>query len=320
MEGAVTFSGVPGEEMAKIGVMQSSACNGRRSALAAVLVCCFAAAGCGIKTEVKVPVAPAKASAKNAALQDLLAMLQGDSDTITTLSSLSGKVTLTVAGAESGKAQVYRSAPAYILMRRPDRLLLNVQVPLTRQTAVELLSRGDRFELWSPRDVTVYTGRNSAKGFELDENGQSLAFSARPAHILQALMPEAISLADKDARIAMTEDEDAAARYYVLTLFRETGAPEQRTLRRLWIERSRMVLAREDRYSETGRMEGIVHYSEFGEFGGKMLPRTIVIERPLDGYSLNLHFNDWRVNPSLEDSAFSLNPPPDAKRVVLKEK
>jgi hypothetical protein len=300
--------------------MQSLGCNGRRGAFAAILLCFFAAAGCGIKTEIKVPVAPAKAAAKSATLRELLALLQGSSDTITTLSSTSAKITLTVAGAESGKAQVYHSAPGYILLRRPGLLLLNVQVPLTRQTAVELVSKGDQFELWSPRDQTVYVGRNSAKGFELDENGKSLEFSARPAHILQALMPEAISPADKDTRIAMTEEADAAASYYLLTLFRETGTYELRTLRRLWIERSRMVVAREDRYSGTGRVEGTVHYSEFGEFGGKTLPRAIVIERPLDGYSLDLRFNDWRVNPSLEDSVFSLNPPADAKRVILKEK
>jgi len=278
------------------------------------------ASGCGVKTEVQVPIAPKIAAAKTATLQELLAMLQGYRAKITTLSSRSVKVSLTVAKAESGKAQVYHSAPGYILLRQPSDMLLNVQVPLTKTTAVELLSRDDQFELWSPRDNKLYVGRNSAKGFELEENGQALAFTARPVHIIDAILPHPVSLSRQDERISKTEEQDAEAKYYVLTLYQETGTPELRVLRRLWIERSQMVLAKDETFTESGQLAGIVKYSDPGTFDGMLLPRAIVIDRPLDGYSLGLRFSDWRINPSLEDSAFVLNPPPEAKRIILKEK
>jgi outer membrane lipoprotein-sorting protein len=321
MGGAGRFSGVPGEEMAKFRVMRVCGFSGERHrARAAAFLVLLAASGCGVKTEVKVPVAPKIAAAKTATLQELLAILQGYRAKITTLSSRSVKVSLTVAQAESGKAQVYHSAPGYILLRQPDDMLLNIQVPLTKTTAVELLSRGDRFELWSPRDNKLYVGRNSAQGFELEENGQALAFTARPVHIIEAILPHAASLSRQDARIAKTEEQDAQAKYYVLTLYQETGSAELRVLRRLWIERSQMVLAKDETFTESGQIAGTVRYSDQGTFDGMQLPREILIDRPLDGYSLGLHFSDWRINPNLEDSAFVLNPPPDARRIILKEK
>ncbi len=291
-----------------------------RYGIASAIALWLAAAGCGVKTEVKVPVPAKIAAAKSATLQELLALLQGYRDRITSLSSSSVKVSLTVAKLESGKAQVYHSAPGYLLLRRPDDMRLNVQVPLTKTTAVELLSKGDQFELWSPRDNKLYVGRNSAKGFELDENGQALSFTARPVHIFDAIMPRPVTLFLPDLRILKTEEQDAEAKYYVLTLCQETSTPELKILRRLWIERSQMMLAKEESFTDDGQIAGIVRYSDPGTFEGVVLPRAIAIERPLDGYSLELHFNNWRVNPTLEDAAFVLNPPPEARRIILKEK
>lgn len=276
--------------------------------------------GCGIKTEVTMPVSAKVAAARTATLLEVLTMLKEYSDKITSLSSTSVRVTLTTEKAESGKLQKYHAAPGYILLRRPDDILMNIQAPLTSTTILELVSRGDQFEIWNPSDNKVYIGRNSAKAFELEENGQPLAFTARPIHIFQAILPQLIELGQPDRRISFTEWQDAQAKYYILTLLQETGGPVMRVLRRLWVERSEMVVVREETYTETGQVASIVDYSNPGRFDGVLLPRTIRIDRPIDGYSLDLRFNQWRVNPSLADSSFALNPPPEAQRVILREK
>jgi hypothetical protein len=230
------------------------------------------------------------------------------------------KVTLTTEKADQGELQKYHSAPAYVLLRRPSDILLNVQNPITKTTILELLSKGDRFEVWNPGKNTVYEGSNSAGGFELDGQGQALSFSARPIHIFDAILPPAITLDSPETRISKTEQQDQAAKYYVLTLYRETGTSEIRPLRHVWIERSQMVVVREDTLTESGQIAGVVKYSNMGSFQGMQLPRDIRIERPIDGYSLDLHCNDWRLNPDLQDSSFALHPSPQAERVILKEK
>jgi outer membrane lipoprotein-sorting protein len=293
--------------------------NGRKMILCG-LILSLAVCGCGIKTRIKVPVSPAIAAAKTATLQELLSMIGEREAGIASLSSSSLKLTLTTEKAGSGELQKYHSAPGYVLLRSPSDIRLNVQNPVTKTTILELLSSGNRFEVWNPGKNTVYEGRNSAAGFVLDQESEALSFSARPIHIFEALLPKGIALDEPDLRISKTELQDAGAKYYLLTLYRETGSAEIHPLRQLWIERSQMLPAREDRFAETGEVVSSVRYANFAVFQGRALPRDVRIERPVDGYSLELHFKDWRINPSMEDSAFVLRLPPGAERVVLKEK
>jgi outer membrane lipoprotein-sorting protein len=275
---------------------------------------------CGIKSEVRVPVSPRVAAARTATLQELLANLSEYSDKITSLSSSSVKVSLTTGKAESGKLQEYRSAPGYLLLRRPLGMLLAVQNPLTKTTILELLSRGDEFEIWSPRDNRLYIGRNSAREFELDEQGHALSFTARPSHILDAVLPAWILLDQPDRRLLRTEEQDAEGKYYVLTQVQDVGGTELRPLRRLWVERSRLAVVKEETFTETGEVAGIVLYENLSESEGVLLPLSIRIERPRDGYQLELQFRSWRVNPELPEASFALKPPPSAERIILKEK
>ena len=247
-------------------------------------------------------------------------MLRDYSDKITSLKSNSVKVTLTVGKTGSGKLKKYASAPGYILLKRPDSILLNIQYPVTKTTILELLSVGDQFAVWNPSENKFYVGRNSIKEFELEGDGDMPSFSARPVHIFQAILPESTSLDQPDRRVMLTEEQDADAAYYVLTFAQETGGSELRALRRLWIERSQMVVAKEEAYTETGQVASVVDYSDRGEFDHILLPKLIHIERPLDGYKLDLKFGSWNVNPDLPDSDFTLKPPERAERIVLKEK
>jgi len=275
---------------------------------------------CGIKSEVRVPVSPRVAAARTATLQELLAKLREYSDNITSLSSSSVKVSLTTGKAESGKLQEYRSAPGYVLLRRPLSMLLAVQNPLTKTTILELLSRGDEFEIWSPRDNRLYIGRNSARELELEEQGHALSFTARPSHILDAILPSWILLDQPDRRILRTEEQDADGKYYVLTQVQDLGGTELRPLRRLWVERSQLAVVKEETFTETGEVAGIVYYANLAESDGVLLPLSIRIERPLDGYQLELQFRGWRVNPDLPEASFALKPPASAERIILKEK
>ena len=46
----------------------------------------------------------------------------------------------------------------------------------------------------------------------------------------------------------------------------------------------------------------------------------IHIDRPLDGYALNLEFKSWRIDPDLPDNAFSLKLPEGVQIIHLVEK
>jgi len=276
--------------------------------------------GCGVKRTVSVPVPPKVLNAKSATLDELLKLLTEKSQGLESLSSNDIRVTLTSGKAESGELQQYRSAPGYILLRRPDSFRMTIQNPITKTTIVELRSIGDEFSLWFPRENKYYMGRNSAEELEVEGDSGATAFSARPIHIFQAIFPEGLPLNQSYARIAMKEYQDSLAKYYVLSLFREMGGLQLRPLREIWIERSELRVQLERTYDAEGRIAGTVRYTDVAEEEGFLLPTSLRIDRPLDDYSLDMTFKSWRINRDLPDEAFALIPPPGAERVLLKEK
>jgi hypothetical protein len=259
-------------------------------------------------------------AARTATLQELVTMIQDSRNRIASLSSDSVKITLTTGKEQSGILQKYHRAPGYLLLRRPDNLVLTVQEPIALTTLVQLCSQGDQFQIWNRRDNKLYIGRNSAKGFELEDNGKAVSFTARPTHIFDAILPAPLPIGEAGVRMSKTEWQDAAAKYYILAILRDTGSMETRTLRWLWIERSQMAVVKDVTFTDAGEIAGTVDYSDFASIDGFLLPKGIRIDRPMDGYSLDLHAGDWHVNPKLEDASFILNVPPDVERVMLKEK
>jgi outer membrane lipoprotein-sorting protein len=297
--------------------------NGVRSVRWAVAALSVVTAGvwaCSVKRTVSVPVSPRILEAKTASLDHLLELLRERSEKIASLSSNSLKITLTTGRVESGRLQEYRSAPGYILLSRPESLRLNVQNPVTKTTILDMLSVDDDFSIWYPRENKFYTGKNSIKEFETDSQSQASPFTARPSHLLEAVLPQPFLGDDPALRISLEEDQDATARYYVLSLFKEKGGRELQPLRKVWVERSQLVPVKEEWLTPEGGAAGVVSYSNFTTASGVMLPLLIVIDRPADGYSLDLQVRNWNLNPALPAAAFVLNPPASAERVVLREK
>jgi outer membrane lipoprotein-sorting protein len=280
----------------------------------------LAASACGVKHTVKVPVAPKVASARTATLDELLALLANYERSIATLSSTGVKLSYTSGRQESGSVQEYRSAPGYVLLRRPDSLRLNIQNPVTKTSIAELASRGDEFSVWYPRENKFFTGRNSIRQLEVDGPGGAVpSFSARPIHIFDAIALRGIE-EKAGFRVALEEDQDGDAKYYIVAVFRESGRTRLLPVRMTWFERSEMNPLRQKTFFDDGTAASIVTYGNFAPYGTVRLPLRIRIERPRDGYYLDLAFTSWRLNPTIPPDAFVLSPPSTAQRVRFKEK
>lgn len=250
-------------------------------------------------------------------MDELIELLNRRSSEVQALSTSTLRVTFTSGRVDSGRLQSYRSAPGYLLLKKADRLRLNVQNPITRTTIVDLASVEDRFVVWLPRDNRLYEGRNSAAGFELDSGP---TFSARPLHILEAIMPASVARDGPRVRVSLKEERDAANKYYILSLYRDAQDDRLEPIRDIWIERANLTVARQEFFTPAGEIVSNVTYSGWTEAGPSQMPLRIVIDRPVDGYSLDLQFKSWNVNPDLPQDAFTLQPPQGAERVRLREK
>ena len=97
------------------------------AAVALSLVAGLTASGCSIKRTIKTAIPP---PSKTATFDELLNIIR-DYDKINNLSAASLKLTLSYGKRESGELQEYRSAPGYILLRRPDSTHLVLKNPVT---------------------------------------------------------------------------------------------------------------------------------------------------------------------------------------------
>jgi hypothetical protein len=279
----------------------------------------LAASGCGIKKTVTVEVPHKILSARTASFEELLEIIQ-NYENINDLSSVSVKVTLTYGKWEKGQQEEYREAGGYLLLRRPDTLRLVIQKPILKTRVFDVVSIGDDFSAWIPSQKKFYRGSNVADDLVADDLPGGIPL--RAPHIYEAVLPQSLEMDDPDVRVSVEEAVGTDTLYYVLTIYREGEYPRIYASRKVWIERSGLVIARQQMFDEDGRIISTIQYGEMEQVDGFYLPISMEIDRPEDGYALNMEFgrDRWRVNRGLPDEGFVLTPPDGAEVIQLREK
>jgi len=284
------------------------------------LVLCLTAwqCGCKVKSTEKHQVPQNILNAKTAGYDELLELIASYNTgytKITTLSSL--RLKLAVERKISDEtSERWKTASGYISLKRPDSVRLVLRSPLG--TEVDMASIGDDFCVWIPSKNGFYIGKNSAK--ELVSEG--FAIPMRASHLFDAILPQNIKTDTPEIRISMEEARDADSKYYIISFYKDAGSRRIHTVRRMWIERSKMVICRQQFFLEDGRVESDIAYSNIEKTNGLNLPLKIHLDRPLEGYALTMEFGSesWRINGDLPDNAFVLSPPQGAEIIHLKEK
>ena len=287
------------------------------------LIVLLSASGCSVKQTIKVDVPQNIRQAKTAGFDDLLGIIKSY-DRINSLSCNEMYLTLTSSKKmDVGELEKYHTVRGYILLRRPDATHLVLLMPVTKSTLFNVLSIGDKLSVWFPKENKFYEGSNSAKELVVEDPSGAKQFSIpiRGTHIFDAIFPQSVVLDSPDVRIGLEEQADARASYYVLSFVKEEQAPRIRILRKIWIERAGLTIARQQVFGDEGQVVSDIAYSNDIKIEGLDLPLRIHIDRPVDGYMLDLRFGNWNINPpDLTDNAFELLPPPGAQIIHLKEK
>ena len=120
----------------------------------------LASSGCIIKTKVSVPIPKNIGQDKTATFEELMDIARRN-DKIETLTSSRLHVTLTEGKLGSGVLVKYRTGSGYILLKRPDALLLNIKHPVASSSIFELLSQGDEFKVWDAQITSCIRERTA---------------------------------------------------------------------------------------------------------------------------------------------------------------
>jgi len=289
--------------------------------LRALFFVLLATPACGVKQTVKVNVAPAILKAKTAGFERLLAIIR-ESDRIQALACNELHLTLTtLKKLDNGELEKYHTVKGYILLQRPNSTHLVLLMPVTQSKLLDVLSVEDNFSVWYPRKNEFYKGLNSSKSLIVDDTAGTKEFMVpiRGNHIFEAIFPQGVVPNVPGVWISKDEQKDERASYYILTFAKEGARPRAHTLRKIWIERSNLTIARQQVFDDEGQVISDITYSDPIQMADFSMPQQMHIERPIDGYTLDLSFKNWRINPELDGEAFQLQPPPGAKVVMLRD-
>jgi hypothetical protein len=282
--------------------------------LAAIIISCT---GCRERATIEVP--KAILHAKDATLDELLDIVNRY-DEITSLKSNNLEAKYISKKQESGLIELekYPKAGGFILLKRPDFLFFVVLAPVAKTRILTLVSVGDEFRVLYHRDQTLYIGQNSAKELISEDLDEKPKIPIRASHILEAIFLKTIQLQDPDILIARTEEEDENAKYYIVEVYRDDTSRRLHPLRKFWIERAGLTISRQRIYDDSGQIMSEITYSDTAQYEGFAMPRKIYIERPLDGYTLDLEFKEWIINSDIKDETFELQPLPGMKVIRFK--
>jgi outer membrane lipoprotein-sorting protein len=203
----------------------------------------------------------------------------------------------------------YATVGADILFRKPDEIRILGKDPVLSTTIFDMVSNGNRFQVWIPSKNRFLTGSNDAPG-----TSQNKLENLRPSALLTSLM---IYPPQSGADLSVLETDTERA-LYILLIIRH--AQDELTLsREIYFDGHDLQIARQKTFDAAGGIVSDTRYSDWKSFDGVLFPSGIHIQRPKDNYEVQLSVVTLKVNPPVvTPEKFVLMPPEGAKIEELK--
>lgn len=241
--------------------------------------------------------------AKTASREELFHQLEERSNSVKTLQ---GTIFLDLSGggAKSGVLTEYHQTTAYVVVNRPRQIRFKVVVPIVLSTIADMVSDGQQVRVSIPLKNQFVVG--SANEPLLTKTALA---NLRPQHLLDGLFVD-IRPYTSNPRVKSYLEERVEGRrsYYVFSFIDISGSYAQ-LLENLWIDRTDLQISRKQAFSKDGRVETQVEYSNYQTDGESSFPHTVVIQRPIEEYTLKMAFQKATLNQKLPEDAFSLERP-----------
>lgn len=231
--------------------------------------------------------------------------------------------------AELGIAEKYRRADGEVVVERPAKILLKVQVPLIKTDVVQMTSNGEKFRVailedgGSGKFKNFVLGTNKAdyallqaevnkadfngNSKEIKQNVNAFA-SMRPQHFTDAILVRPIdttSYVYTQSSILQEEEDKTAEKkspirrvlrgYYLLDEFRKNEDGSLTISRRFWFDRVGSIrLARQQIFDAQMEIESDIVYGREGNLTDtgeyRNLPLMIAVTRPKEKYKMSLTY------------------------------
>ncbi len=210
-----------------------------------------------------------------------------------------------------GQVTDYPTISGIILFRRPADIRVIGLDPVVHGTAFDMLSMGNTFRVSIPAKNQFIEGLD-----DLPATSPNKLENLRPSAFRTSLL---IAPPDPNTDITiLADDTDQSKAIYILMCVHRDG--DNYTLARtLYFDRHTLQIVRQKTFDNNGYITSQTHYGDWHNFAGVPFPASIDIERPQDGYELNLKVIDLKMNdPAVTNEKFVLPQPPNSELKVLK--
>jgi hypothetical protein len=223
----------------------------------------------------------------------------------------------------------WRDAEAILVLQRPDKIRVVVQIPVTRTRVAEMVSEANHFKVAVYREQPRFLiGTNDADYThwreKLGKDKQSALANARPFHFTDALLMRPLRVGEagftygleeqllEETQVLSGKPAKVWRRFYVISELEGTSQGQARVRRRFWFDRHDQVrLAKQQLFAERGGLVTEVSYSSYQKLNSErpeMWPSVVLVSRPHDNYAARFTFSgeSFEINPDLPASAFVL--------------
>ncbi len=298
----------PGRIYLKFVLMRTSFA---RQVLAAVCISLAPAlTGCLVHTRSVPKVKPADV-VLSTSLDQLIAQTNARYESIQTMVA-TVDIQATVGGGRKGQVTDYPAFSGYIFMRKPEDIHVLLKVPLLGSIALDMVSDGKTWKLWSPPKTLALEGTS-----QVTTPSKNPIENLRPAVFFDSLLVRSVlpteivsptsdirELENPKKKKEIIEEPD-----YDLEVLTEPKGQVVHTLRVVHISRGNLLPYQQDIYNAQGQVVTRAFYSEYQQFGDIWFPTHILIRRPLDELSLSLTISKLTFNQKLDDDQFEVSIP-----------
>jgi len=267
------------------------------------------ASGCAVSEKKVIP--PAQAGPLLEATRAEL--IQKYNRQASAIQSLNARVTLkATAGSQyTGVVEQYHEVNGFILAQRPAKIRVIGQAPVVGKNIFDMVSDGETFRILIPSKNRFITG--PAK---FEKPAEKPIENLRPQHLVDALFWAEIQA---DAPVLFEESDEGNRRSYVLTILRNSSGGDKNLEieTRIRFDRADLQVSEIENFGTGGKLESVVHYTQWQPAGETWFPRSILVDRPHDGYSLAIEVAKLTLNEEMTPQQFRLEQPPGTELVEV---
>jgi outer membrane lipoprotein-sorting protein len=235
-------------------------------------------------------------------------------DRYTAIQSMTATVHIVAStgGSQKGEVTEYTALSGYIIIGKPQQIRVILELPLGVGQVLDMVSDGKTFKMLIPHKSCAIVGSDV-----VTNTSQKGLYALRPPVIFDSLLIQGLQT---DQVVAMTQGsrivadpktrkDDIDEPTYNLEFFSQPEGHSARALRVIHVSRVNLLPYQQDIYNDDGKVATQAFYSNYQKFGTINFPTNILIQRPLDQYTLAITINKATFNQKLDSDQFVLDIP-----------